>query len=75
MKNISIFVFINFKSPHAMRKINYLFILFLLISLVSCDEQGSVDDLNSDQLNSKASTTISKQFIAIPNDNQLIIVE
>ena len=64
----SIFVFINFKSPHAMRKINYLFILFLLISLISCDEQGSVDDLNSDQLNSKASTTISKQFIALPND-------
>ena len=28
----------------------------------------SVDDLNSDQFNSKASTTISKQFIAIPND-------
>jgi len=60
--------YINPKTPHAMRKFNYLFILFLLISLISCDEQGSVDDLNSDQLNSKASTTISKQFIALPND-------
>jgi len=39
--------YINPKTPHAMRKLNYLFVLFLLLSFVACNESDVTDSVES----------------------------